>query len=44
MAAELMTLDVRNREEWRAWLAKHHTSSPGVWLVFYKQHTGRKSM
>jgi uncharacterized protein YdeI (YjbR/CyaY-like superfamily) len=44
MAAELMTLEVRNREEWRAWLAKHHTSSPGVWLVFYKQHTGRKSM
>jgi uncharacterized protein YdeI (YjbR/CyaY-like superfamily) len=44
MAAELMTLDVRNREEWRAWLAKHHASSRGVWLVFYKQHTGRKSM
>ena len=42
--AELMTLEVRNRQQWRAWLAKHHTSSPGVWLVFHKAHTGVKSM
>jgi uncharacterized protein YdeI (YjbR/CyaY-like superfamily) len=41
---ELMTLEVRGREQWRAWLAKHHTSSPGVWLVFYKRHTGVKSI
>src|SRR5881296_1064639 len=40
MTAELMTLQVRGRRQWRAWLAKHHTSSPGVWLVFYKAHTG----
>jgi uncharacterized protein YdeI (YjbR/CyaY-like superfamily) len=44
MTAELTTLQVRSRREWRAWLAKHHTSSPGIWLVFYKQHTGLKSM
>src|SRR2546430_15940115 len=44
MTAELMTLQVRSRRQWRAWLAKHHTSSPGVWLVFYKAHTGVKSM
>src|SRR6059036_1422314 len=44
MTAELMTLQVRSRREWRAWLAKHHTSSPGVWLVFYKAHTGVKSI
>ena len=42
--AELMTLHVRSRRQWRAWLAKHHTSSPGVWLVFYKAHTGVKSI
>ena len=23
---------------------KHHTSSPRVWLVFYKRHTGVKSV
>ncbi len=40
MTAELTTLQVRSRRHWRAWLATHHTSSPGVWLVFYKAHTG----
>src|SRR5256714_7405580 len=41
---ELMTLQVRSLRQWRAWLAKHHTSSPGVWLVFYKAHTGVNSI
>jgi len=41
---ELGTLEVRTRRAWRAWLAAHHASSPGIWLVFYKQHTGRKSL
>ena len=44
MTAELMTLQVRSRRQWRAWLAKHHASSPGVWLVFHKAHTGVKSI
>ena len=44
VAAELQTLQVPSRRHWRAWLAKHHTSSPGVWLVFYKAHTGVKSI
>jgi len=44
MTAELMTLQVRSRRQWREWLAKHHKSSPGVWLVFHKVHTGVKSI
>ncbi len=44
MTAELMTLEVRDRQQWRPWLGKHHASSPGVWLVFYKDHTGVKSI
>ena len=44
MAKSLITLDVRRRERWRQWLAKHHASSPGVWLVRHKQHTGVDSM
>src|SRR5688500_15911040 len=44
MRTELMTLEVRNRRQWRAWLGKHHASSPGIWLVFYKTHTGVKSI
>src|SRR5216117_1626279 len=41
---ELMTLDSRHRQQWRTWLEKHHGSSPGVWRVFYKDHTGVKSI
>ena len=44
MAGNLITRDVRTRERWRQWLAKHHASSPGLWLVRHKQHTGVKSM
>src|SRR5262245_5655395 len=29
----------RSRTEWRAWLKKHHNTSPGVWLVYAKKHT-----
>jgi uncharacterized protein YdeI (YjbR/CyaY-like superfamily) len=44
MTAELETLQVTSRRQWRAWLTTHHTSSPGVWLVFYKAHTGVTSI
>lgn len=40
MAAQLITLDIRNGQQWRSWLQKHHAASPGVWLVFHKDHTG----
>jgi len=44
MAAEYITLDVRNSQRWRSWLRKHHGASPGVWLLFHKDHTGVKSV
>jgi uncharacterized protein YdeI (YjbR/CyaY-like superfamily) len=44
MPAELKTLRVRSRRQWRSRLAKHHASSPGIWFVFYKAHTGVKSV
>ena len=44
MAESLITLDVRTRVKWRQWLAAHYASSPGIWLVRYKQHSGVKSM
>jgi uncharacterized protein YdeI (YjbR/CyaY-like superfamily) len=43
MPPDLITLDIRNVRAWRAWLAKHHASSPGNWLIFHKDHTGVKS-
>jgi len=30
----------RSRASWRAWLTDHHASSPGVWLVFARKHSG----
>src|SRR5260370_42646654 len=44
MSTEHTTLEVRNRQQWRQWLAKHHASRAGIWLVRHKQHTGVKSM
>jgi uncharacterized protein YdeI (YjbR/CyaY-like superfamily) len=41
---ELLTLEVKSRRQWRAWLKKHHNSSPGVWLVFHKAHTRVKKI
>lgn len=36
-------LDVHplTRDEWRAWLAQHHATAPGVWFVYFKKHTGK---
>ncbi len=37
-------LYVTNRSRWREWLRQHHDKSNGVWLVFYKKHTGQPSL
>ena len=34
-------LHVESRAQWRGWLAEHHETSPGVWLVVWKKTTGR---
>ena len=44
MAIRLITVDVRTRTAWRQWLAKHHASSPGIWLVRHKRHSGVEVM
>jgi uncharacterized protein YdeI (YjbR/CyaY-like superfamily) len=44
MAAQLITVDVRTRGDWRRWLAAHHASSPGIWLLRHKEHTGIESL
>ena len=44
MTTELELLQVNSRRQWRAWLTRHHASSPGVWLVRHKAHTGMKSI
>src|SRR5437667_4420635 len=35
------TLYVKDRRQWRAWLARHHNTAPEIWLIYYKKHSGR---
>lgn len=32
---------LRNGSEWRAWLAENHTDTAGIWLIYFKKHTGK---
>ena len=34
----------KNRKEFRNWLSQYHDKSDGIWLVFYKKHTGRPTL
>lgn len=43
-AKAIKTLAVRNRQEWRKWLEKHHNCESEIWLVFPKRHTGATSL
>jgi uncharacterized protein YdeI (YjbR/CyaY-like superfamily) len=39
-ASSYERLSVSSRAEWRSWLAEHHATSPGVWLVQRKRGPG----
>lgn len=42
---EISTLYVKERRQWRAWLEKNHAvEKSGIWLVYYKQHTGKPTL
>jgi uncharacterized protein YdeI (YjbR/CyaY-like superfamily) len=43
-AAELETRTFATRRHWRAWLARHHEKSPGLWLKFAKKGSGVPSV
>lgn len=34
----------RNRHEWRSWLEEHYSTSPGIWLIYYKKGTDELSV
>ena len=38
------TFTAKDRQTWRAWLAKHQADRKEIWLVFYKKHTGHPSV
>ena len=35
---QLEYIHFRNRGEFRNWLIENHANSPGIWMVFYKNH------
>jgi uncharacterized protein YdeI (YjbR/CyaY-like superfamily) len=42
---EMHMVYARDRAAWRAWLEENHASEPaGVWLVYYKPHSGKPTV
>ncbi len=37
-------LHLTNRDEWRVWLRENHDTKKGVWLLYYKKHTGKPNI
>lgn len=35
------TLYITTRQEWRAWLKKHHKTEKDIWLMYYKKASGK---
>lgn len=35
------TVEILTRAQWRTWLADNHDRSTGVWVVYYKQSSGK---
>ncbi len=40
----MKTIEVKNRVEWRAWLAENHNRVSEIWLIYYKKETGISSI
>lgn len=39
--ADAARVEFASREEWRAWLAAHHDTAPGAWVVYFKKSARR---
>src|SRR5260370_30597735 len=35
------TIYAANRDQWRAWLEKNHTTETEIWLIYYKKSSAR---
>jgi len=41
----MQTLQLSTRAEWRTWLSRNHSKvEQGIWLVFFKKNSGRRSL
>jgi uncharacterized protein YdeI (YjbR/CyaY-like superfamily) len=39
--SKLHTIYLPDRDSWRDWLSRNHKREKGVWLIYYKKHTGK---
>lgn len=37
-------LYIAKRDDWRSWLSINHDKVKAVWLIYYKKHTGKRSI
>jgi len=42
--AELGEIHPKTRAGWRSWLTTNHTTSDGVWLIYYRASTGQRRL
>lgn len=41
---DLHQIYLKNPSGWRNWLQKNHLSEKGIWLIYFKKHTGKASI
>ncbi len=41
---ELEHIHFADKASFRQWLEAHHKSSAGIWMMFYKKHTGQQNI
>lgn len=41
---QLERFEARDRKEWREWLQNNYSTSPGIWLIYYKKGSGKSSV
>lgn len=44
MTDNLKKKKFKDRKIWRKWLEENHLSEKGIWLIYYKKHTGKKTV
>ncbi|MGB9936266.1 MAG: YdeI/OmpD-associated family protein [Methanobacterium sp.] len=44
MSGQFQRLEAKDRKEWHQWLEENHTTSSGIWLVYYKKGSGKPTV
>ena len=44
MSADYKSFHPKTRRSWRRWLQINHSTSPGVWMIYYKKQSGQRKL